>query len=561
MSVNGRALAAIQPDERARRYMIAVPPAIAPLGSFDIALQSATFSVPPDPRLLGVRVEGVALRSIGASFAWPPLAQLLAQAGLLGLTTLFLLRLNLPRSVSIGSLIIVATALGAAAWAYPLLALPLFVRLLVAFVLLLALTLALLPWLERALAPWMPADLTRALWAIGLLGCVLRLGGALFPTFAAHDVKLNVDRLLTVINGTLVLTNESFEFGGGMTVYPPGPYLFLMPGLLFNLAPQLLVQGGIAIFDGLCAAMVGGLAYVVRKNTGYRIQDSEGQRAALFAALLYAVVPVPLTSLFYGHTAQVFGQGLMVPLALALLYALQRSQRSSTTAIYHWQSSNLQSPVVGWLAVGSFLTVALLSHIGVTILALAWMGLFWLALLLRRTINCTTWLQLTATLAASAFLGFLFAYSPVVMMHVQQFGQVSERVTGDAILPSYNLIAKAWWISFQPLGLALFIAGMLFAWPRHMPPGGGELMATWFGAALFFCVVELLTGLQVRYLTFLAPPACIFAALFLDKIAAYGRLPRTAAWATVALLLAFGATYWYRGVLGIEALSMVPVLR
>jgi hypothetical protein len=558
VAANGRTFATLQPDERPRRYLLELPPGVAPLGMIDVTLWSETFTVPPDPRTLGVRVEGIALRSVGGVFVWPPLALFCAQAALLGTALLLLRRLRLPPALALGALILFALALGIAAWSYPLFVLLLFVRLLVALVLLLALTLAVLPWLERVLTPWMPAALTRTLWAIGLLGCLLRLGGALFPTFAAHDVKLNIDRLLTVVNGTLVLTNESFEFGGGVTVYPPGPYLFLMPGLLFDLDPKLLVQGGIAIFDGLCAAAVGVLAWALGKNSEFRIQDSEGTTAAVFAALLYAVVPVPLTSLFYGHTAQVFGQGLMVPLALALLYALQHSQ-----AVYaaHQQSHNLQSDLAAWLAVGGFLTVALLSHIGVTILALAWMGLFWFALLLRRTVSRSTWLKLTATLAASALLGFLFAYSPVVLMHIQQFGQVSERVSAETIVPSYNLIAKSWWISFQPLGLALFLAGVLFAWPRPMPLGGAELMATWLGAALFFCVVELLTGLQVRYFTFLAPPACIFAALFLARVADRAALLRYAAWATVVLLLAFGANYWYRGVLGIEALSMVPVLR
>ena len=41
---------------------------------------------------------------------------------------------------------------------------------------------------------------------------------------------LNVDRLWNTLTGTPVMTNRSFEFQGGTTVYPAGSYLVLLPG-------------------------------------------------------------------------------------------------------------------------------------------------------------------------------------------------------------------------------------------------------------------------------------------------------------------------------------------
>ena len=41
-----------------------------------------------------------------------------------------------------------------------------------------------------------------------------------------------------------MITHRSIEFHNGITVYPPGPYLALMPGLLVGLTPQLLLQAG-----------------------------------------------------------------------------------------------------------------------------------------------------------------------------------------------------------------------------------------------------------------------------------------------------------------------------
>src|SRR5207249_4781353 len=80
--------------------------------------------------------------------------------------------------------------------------------------------------------------------------------------------------------GTPVMTNRSFEFQGGTTVYPAGSYLVLLPGLLLGLAPPLVIQSGIAAIDGVSVLAT---AVLARKLGG-------SQRAALLSAGVHGML-------------------------------------------------------------------------------------------------------------------------------------------------------------------------------------------------------------------------------------------------------------------------------
>ncbi|HWQ12254.1 MAG TPA: hypothetical protein VNL77_05610, partial [Roseiflexaceae bacterium] len=325
-------------------------------------------------------------------------------------------------------------------------------------------------------------------------------------------------------------TNRSFEFRSGVTVYPAGPYLALLPGVLFGLTPKLAVQGGIALLDGLGALATGALA----RRLGL------GARAALFAALLYAALPVMLTSLWFGHTAQVFGQGLMAPLALVLLAGLERERARS------------------WLVAWALLSIALLSHIGVSILALAWLALAWLAL--RGRVSGRAWWRFALVLAAGGALGLALVYGPAAQLKLAEFGKVGERVAGGGG-PAYNLIWRAFQISFSPLGWLLALPGLLLLRKVRMPRGGAALLGAWLTAAAVFWAVEMVTALQVRYLVFLAPLACLLLGRALGELAARGWAGRITAWAAVGAVLALGCATWYTGVFQNVQMSMIPLLR
>jgi hypothetical protein len=250
-----------------------------------------------------------------------------------------------------------------------------------------------------------------------------------------------------------------------------------------------------------------------------------------------------LTSLYWGHSAQVFGQGLMPPIALALLAGIGRP-RSPAFAL-----------------TGALLAFALLSHIGVSILAIAWLGLAWLALIWRRALAPADLLRLTAALGLAGLAGLALVYGPALALKIEETSRVGERVASEGYA-SYGLIWRAFQISFYAIGLLLIAPGAILA-PRalRLPPGVAEIGGAWVAAALIFLGVELATGLQVRYLVFLAPVACLLIGLALDWLAARGRIASAAAWALAVAMVLQGCASWYNGTLLDVQMSMVPLLR
>ncbi|HEU5087770.1 MAG TPA: hypothetical protein VFT99_10000, partial [Roseiflexaceae bacterium] len=351
-------------------------------------------------------------------------------------------------------------------------------RLALAAVALACCTWLLLPTVERAGAALSDADaaLVRSLWAITLCAIGVRLAGALYPVYSAHDLPLNVERLVRTIGGTLVSTNRSFEFRSGVTVYPPGPYLALLPAFLPGLSAGLLVQAGNAMVDGLSALATGLLALKLGAN----------RRTAQFAAVLYAGLPVMLTSLYWGHSAQIFGQALMAPLAITLLVAFERPR-------FRY-----------WAIASALLAAAFLSHIGVTVIAIAWMGALWLLARVRATLAWRPWWHLTLALGAAGIAGLALVYGPTLALKAEQTAQVGERVLHEAY-SSQILISRAAVISFYQFGWPLALAGLAFLpriWSRTR--GASDMLVAWIAVALLFCAIELITGLQARYFVFAA---------------------------------------------------------
>jgi hypothetical protein len=517
-----------------RVYQLLLPPGAVGAGNLAVGLRSATAVVPPDTRAVGVRVEQLSARGIGLGPRFPAPSTLLFQAVILAATGLIALRVGLPWPAAVAAVLAVAAALALLPYRYAVVIPVYLARLAAAWALLAALTWLALPLLERRPAWLGPPDEARALWGVTMLACAIRLAGALYPPFAAYDLLLNLGRLMATVGGTLVATNESFEFGGGVTVYPSGPYLVLMPGMLAGLTPKLAVQGGINLLDGLATLGVAALG----RALGMR------RLALLFACLAYAAVPINMSTLYHGHTAQAFGQALMAPLAVALLLGMRGVGG-------RWP----------WIAGYVLLSAALLSHIGVTILAVAWLGLAWLALTASRRLGWPTWRRLTLTLGLGGLTGLVFVYGPTILSHLSIVTGLNFGGAGVAPAPAYNLIAKAWWISYSPLGLLLAAASIpLVPW-RRLPMGGAELLGAWAGAAALFWAVEMLTGLQVRYLVFLVPLVCLLIGLGLERLAELRVVGRVAAWGLAVSLVFLGAWVWFPGTFERVAPSMVMLLR
>lgn len=517
-----------------RVYYVLAPPGAVVRGNVELGLSSATAVVPPDERSVGVRVEAIEARRLGTGRAWPSPALLLAQAVILLGAGLVALRCGAPPLAAAALVLALAAPLAWLPYRYPIVMPDYFVRLAVASAFLAALTSLVLPQLERRPAWLGPPAEARVLWGVTMLAAALRLSGGLYPPFAAYDLYLNLERLMATVGGALVATNESFEFGGGVTVYPSGPYLVLMPGMLIGLTPKLAVQGGIGLIDGLATLAVAALG----RALGMR------GRPLLFACLAYAAVPINMATLYHGHTAQAFGQALMAPLAVALLLGFRGRGGP-------WP----------WLLAWAMLSAALLSHIGVTILALAWLGLAWLALTLRRTLDWPTWRSLTLALFLGGLCGLVLVYGPAILAHFETVSRLQSQGSPVSRGPAYNLIAKAWWISYSPVGLLLAAAALLLARRWRLPKGAPELLGAWLGAALLFWGVEMLTGLQVRYLVFLVPLVCLLIGEALGWVAERRAFGAAVAWATSLGLLVYGAWVWYPGAFERVAPSMVMLLR
>jgi hypothetical protein len=202
--------------------------------------------------------------------------------------------------------------------------------------------------------------------------------------------------------------------------------------------------------------------------------------------------------------------------------------------------------------------MALLSHIGVTILAAAWLGVAWLAA--ARELPARAWRRFALVLAAGGVVGIVLVYGPEAQLKISELGKVGARVSSGGG-PAYNLIWSAFRISFYELGWLLAPLGLaLLPW-RRLPRGGRALVGAWLAAAALFWAVEMVTALQVRYLVMLAPLACIAIGAILGHFAERGRIGSSTAWAATAMLLTLGAATWYIGVYQNVQMSMVPLLR
>lgn len=523
-------------SQEGRIYYLLLPQDAAQTGQVPIQINSEWTQVGDDQRHVSLRFEGASLQLYGAGLIWPNVGMIALQALILACGVLIARALKLPLLGLGGAiLLLISAGLIYIASIQALVFQSYLGRLAFMALLFTLLSYTLLPAILKRWGERLDPDLLRAFWGASLVAITLRLTGVLYPIFAAHDLALNVDRLFKTVTGNLLVTNHSFEFGGGTTVYPPGPYLSIQPFLLFGIAPPLLVAGAMAFIDGLNAFAVGLLAQ----------RFGLDKRSASMAALLFAAVPVTWMPLFFGHSAQIFGQAMMLPLTIALLAAFQQPN--------DWRR---------WMLAGLPLSVALLSHIGVTVIAVAWLGIAWLLIVLRRISSARARIAMLSVIGLSSLIALALIYGLVLGSHLEQTQEIGQEALGQELESSAAwLIWRGFIVGYNPLGLILALGGMLLFIRQKLPTAGWQLVQAWLLVALLFLAVELSIGLQVRYIYFLAPLACIVSGYLLGWLSQQHRLLQWATWAVITILLVQSSSTWYSGVLFEARVSMVALLR
>ncbi len=546
-SVPSTTFATLNTSPRPRRYTVLVPDDAIHHDTLSVILTSDTTTVPPDTRPVGLRVEGASVSFIGAPFVTPTPLMIIVQLLLLLLAAV-LLHLLESRLLTVAMVLVGMS--GALLWLYDtqlILLYPYLVRLAVAGGGLVLLTSLLLPPLDRLLQSLATPRLIRVLWGLTILSCTIRFAGSLYPLFAAYDLSLNVERFLNTLSGTLIATNNSIEFRNGVTVYPAGPYILMVPGILAGLSPAFVVQGGISFIDGLGAF---GIAVLVRMIGG-------SERSSIFSALLYAATPIHLTALWWGLTAQIFAHALVVPLMIVLLLAFRRDTQDKQEQ----QGSHSGKRRRLWIAVVVLLSMIYLSHIGDTVLVGMWLAVAWVIFSFRGVLSRKGWWEYTIAFALSCTIGIALVYSTALDLKVAETVKVGEKIATSGYVPAYWLIYRGFLIAFHKMGFVLLTPALIVLFRRRHLPGSVELIASWLLVVGLFLGVEILTALQVRYIYFLTPLACGALALLLDRLGERGRVGAITSWGVTLLLLTQGSVYWYTGTFLGNMMSVASLLR
>jgi hypothetical protein len=493
-----------------------------------VGLSSPPVNAPDDPRPLGLSIEGVGLQLPATAIVTVPPSVYLAQLLLLLITLVTLQRLGWGRRVQALVLALMALALAFMLGSVLLVSYVYLVRLISYAVLLALLTLGVLAIAPRYLARFADEREIRLLWSLTLLACAIRLIGVLYPTFGGQDLGLNLRRLNWVIDGQMVIIANSGEFGGGRTIYPPGPYLLVLPALALSGDQAAVLQGILAMLDGISAFFVALLTLLIGGN----------RAAARVALLLYAGNIAAFGALSYGFSAQIFGQWLTAPIALLLMSA----RDSLATRV--------------WFTALTLLLVAVLSHIGVAILNVSWIGLVALLLLWRD--RARTPLAGGALLVCGG-LAYGLLYSEIAGIMLAHVFASSDEM-GGTLVPGWTwLLVRGALLAFSAAGWLLLPLGIRLYLRRGPRREEAVVPLAAFAIAVFYLLVDLLTGYQVRYFYFILPFFLAFLSLPLGLMARRGPAGRLTTIAFTGLLIAGNIMLWYAATMASGQISMTPL--
>lgn len=584
---NGGTLGRVRLSPDFAEYSFPIPAPYLTTGNLTLTIQAATFRAPGDRRDLGVLVSRVRVQPEGG-LTRPPARTALALWGTAVLLMLAFLAVGL-RGAEAGALAALAAlgfgvllvrdrlfiALGAPAWLR-----------VAAGSLLLAVALRLVvPPLLRRLGIAGGAVAARWLLAAVLGVFAVRLGGLYHPAMIVSDLVFHVHRMEDVLQRRIWYQEIPAIYDQNRPVpYLPGAYLLFAPfaPIVRNWADLLTV--GTQLLDATRALVIGLVvwrALDVRPSPPCRPEGAAAPSpatlgaapiAAACAALIAAVVPVAFLVYSWGNLTNAVGEWALTLLFALLALAAERLRRP------------------GWAA--AFVAVvllALLSHIGVAVTAVALLGTtlaVWAVAVVRARRGYAPWLAALALTCVAGALAVALFYriplgaggarvvtedpsipaqpvataaggryeiggprpDPTIGLNDARTDNPLVAVAGQLWVEAYAFY-RVWPLLLAPLGWWL-----LWRVGGARGPGGGDrigaarrlavLCLIWFGVSLAFLVAGVLAGRYVRYALTAIPAVAVGAGVALG----YGwrwRWGRVVAVALLAFSVATTLLIWY----------------
>jgi hypothetical protein len=162
-------------------------------------------------------------------------------------------------------------------------------------------------------------------------------------------------------------------------------------------------------------------------------------------------------------------------------------------------------------------------------------------------------------LAAACLFALSTLYIDIVGIMLSHFSSLQHAADGGLLRGATPLLLVGLWLVYTPVGLALFPLGLALIARSARAARRLAVPLAWLLTAVLFLAIDLLLGLQVRYLYFLLPLALAAVGIVLGRLAARGRWARLAAWSTALLVVAQMAALWLSATMADGKLSLTPL--
>lgn len=573
LSANGVELARLPEQAQLRRIQILIPAAVMNGGDLNLTLQADPFR---DPRPLGMLVADVsvapAASPVLATFAPPPVALGLGLFIVLGMfACLALLTVDIKRrwylDATSWAAVGLTLAVIAAGWAIVVYRFPsgqMIDRLAAVTLLSLLVTVAMRPltrWLIGQTGAQVTSEFTAALLIVFLVGFWLKAIGMLYPYYVGIDVFWHMDKARRIIyDGALPLyysvnspLNETTmpvaEWGRNPPVIPYSPWFHILATsyAIFPWPMEMTANFVSLLMDMSRVVLIAAIA----------LKAGFSQRAALLAAVTYAVLPVTYLLHIWGNVPTAAGLWLNLLVQTTILLAWDRL---GEWKIQLWFVPLLVLAFLVYTVTGVFTGVFL-----VILTVLIWLnarrGPAWRALLPGLK---PLWVAAGAAIGLAIAIYYGQYFQPIVERTIPYMMTVFTRgpeTVGVSRPPFHEYLWSfvphlgyhIWPNHYLYYGLAIplifFIPGY---WAMRAKPMLWLVVSAWGTVALLFLLAGYRISMVDKQLFYLIPVICLAWAIMADRLWERwaGRL-----FVLATLALSLGSALW----LWVYRISISPV--